>query len=275
MTRPSRTARADEAGEDVVVVERLRLGYGGRPVIEDVSFRVRAGETRVIVGPSGCGKSTLLKCLIGLLRPEAGKVRVLGHDCETMTTRDWDELRRRMGVSFQSAALLNSLTVGENVALPLRENTRLDANTIRIMTRLKLEQVGLLGAEDKLPSELSGGMRKRAGIARALAMDPRVLFLDEPSAGLDPVTAAGLDELLVKLKSALGLTVVLVTHELESARILADRLLMLDHGAVRLDGTFDDVAASRDPAVRRFFDRKAEEDEPNQERLVDQLTRST
>jgi phospholipid/cholesterol/gamma-HCH transport system ATP-binding protein len=265
--------RRPATGGDVVVVEHLRAGYGGRPVLEDVSFRVASGESRVIVGTSGCGKSTLLKCLIGLLPPESGSVSVLGRDCAGMSQDKWNEVRRHMGVSFQSAALLNSLTVGENVALPLREHTALDDATIRIMTRLKLEQVDLLGAEDKLPAALSGGMRKRVGIARALAMDPTLLFLDEPSAGLDPITAAGLDDLLLKLKSALGLTMVIVTHELHSAKMLADRLLMLDAGRVRLDGTFDDADRSQDPGVRRFFDRRPEEEDPNQEHLVDQLTR--
>ena len=242
----------------VIAVEGLSAGYGERLILEDVSFQVGERQTLAVVGPSGCGKSTLLRCLIGLLPPVRGTVSVLGQDLATLDRHDLDELRRRFGVAFQGSALLNSMSIADNVALPLREHTRLDEATIRIMTRLKLEQVGLGEAADKLPSELSGGMRKRAGIARALAMDPQVLFLDEPSAGLDPITAAGLDHLLDRLRSVLGLTLVVVTHELESIRAVADRVLMLDDGRVRLDGTLKQAMASRDPRVRQFFDRRAD-----------------
>ena len=257
-TRPSAAQAPAAAAADVIVVEGLSAGYGDRLIIEDVSFRVGERQTVAVVGPSGCGKSTLLRCLIGLLPPATGTISVLGSDISTLDRHDLDELRRKIGVAFQGSALLNSMSIADNVALPLREHTRLDEATIRIMTRLKLEQVGLGEAADKLPSELSGGMRKRAGIARALAMDPQVLLLDEPSAGLDPITAAGLDLLLDKLRSVLGLTLVIVTHELESIRKVAGRVLMLDDGRVRMDGTLEEAMASRDPRVRQFFDRRAD-----------------
>jgi phospholipid/cholesterol/gamma-HCH transport system ATP-binding protein len=268
-TSDARTGRS----EPVIQVENLGAGYERQMVLEAVSFTVAAHETLAIVGPSGCGKSTLLRCLIGLLRPLHGKVRILGRDVLSLSAKEKDLLRRQMGVAFQGSALLNSLSVGDNVALPLREHTELDAATITIMTRMKLEQVGLRGAEEKMPSELSGGMRKRAGIARALAMDPKVLFLDEPSAGLDPITAAGLDELLVRLRGAHELTMIVVTHELASMARVADRVLMLDAGKVRIQGTLDDVAKSKDPRVRQFFDRKSDADSEDSNQLVDELMR--
>jgi phospholipid/cholesterol/gamma-HCH transport system ATP-binding protein len=256
-----------------VEVAGLSAGYGENPILQDVSFRVSEGETLAIVGASGCGKSTLLRCIIGLLRPVHGTIRVLGREIWGLSSREMDALRRQMGVAFQGSALLNSLTVGENVSLPLREHTPLDAHTIRIMTRMKLEQVGLRGLEDKMPAELSGGMRKRAGIARALTMDPKVLFLDEPSAGLDPITAAGLDDLLVRLRHAHGLSLIVVTHELTSVSRIADRVLMLDGGRVRIDGKLADVEASSDPRVRQFFDRRPDPEEDDRSKLVDELTR--
>jgi phospholipid/cholesterol/gamma-HCH transport system ATP-binding protein len=265
--------RPPDFGDPVVEVAGLVAGYDDQPVLEDVSFTVREGETLVVLGPSGCGKSTLLRCLIGLLQPQAGSVRVLGHDLVHAAPAELDEVRRRMGVAFQSSALLGSLTVGDNVSLPLVEHTRLDPATIRIMTRLKLEQVGLGGSEDVLPGQLSGGMRKRAGIARAIAMDPKVLFLDEPSAGLDPITAAGLDGLLLKLRSALGLTMVVVTHELASAFAVAHTMLMLDRGRVIALGPKDDVRALSDDRVRRFFDRRPDSEEEDGRRLIEHLTR--
>ena len=230
-------------------------------------------ETLVVLGPSGCGKSTLMRTLIGLNTPQAGTVELFGKNLHSLPDRERDELLRGIGVSFQGAALLGSLTVGQNVSLPLREHTDLDPSTIQIMTRMKLDQVGLGGSEDLLPSQLSGGMRKRAGIARALAMDPRILFADEPSAGLDPITAAGLDELLMKLKTALGLTIVVVTHELESAFLLADRMIMLDQGRIRLEGAPDEARRHPDERVRQFFNRKADQPGAASAGLVDHLTR--
>lgn len=266
--------RADGGGP-VVDVRGLAAGYGDTLVFSDVSFSVAHRETMVVVGASGCGKSTLLRCLVGLLKPTRGSVSVMGSDFWALSETERDRERRQMGVAFQSSALLNSLTVGENVALPLREHTALDDETIRVMTRMKLEQVGLRGAGDRLPSELSGGMRKRAGIARALAMDPKVLFLDEPSAGLDPITAAGLDALMVSLRTALGLTLIVVTHELQSIHAVADRVLMLDKGSVRVNATLAEIAASKDPRVRQFFDRLPEPEVSDAGALVNELTRET
>ena len=257
----------------VIEAEGLVARYGDKTILDGVDLRVEARETLVVLGPSGCGKSTLLRTLVGLNRPAAGRVRLFGHELHALDDRAQGELLREVGVAFQGAALLGSLTVGENVSLPLREHTDLDPATIRIMTRMKLEQVGLPGAEDLLPSQLSGGMRKRAGIARALAMDPKALFLDEPSAGLDPITAAGLDELLAKLKTALGLTIVVVTHELESAFRLADRMIMLDRGRIRLEGPPDEARRHPDERVRQFFDRRADEPGSGDEGLVEHLTR--
>jgi phospholipid/cholesterol/gamma-HCH transport system ATP-binding protein len=260
------------AGEVVIAVEGLAVAYDGRAILKDVSFELHDGETLVIVGSSGCGKSTLLRCLVGLLAPSEGRISILGKDLSRLSADEMDALRREMGVGFQSAALFGSMTIAENVALPLKELTDLDDSTIGIMTRLKLEHVGLGGYEAFLPSRLSGGMKKRASIARAIAMDPRFLFLDEPSAGLDPITAAGLDGLLTRLRTALGLTLVVVTHELESAFAIADRMLMLDGGVVRIQGTPEEVRACTDPRVRQFFDRKADV-ETTSGRLADELLR--
>ncbi len=256
----SSPASSPAPSRDVIVVDGLTAGYDGRAIISDVTFRLAEGETLSVVGVSGCGKSTLLRCLVGLLPPMSGSVRVFGQDLATLDRHGLHELRRRIGVGFQGAALLNSLTLADNVALPLREHTRLDEATIRIMTRLKLEQVGLLGAEHQLPSQLSGGMRKRAGIARALAMDPQMLVLDEPSAGLDPITAAGLDNLLLRLGSVLGLTLVVVTHELESIKRISGRILMIDRGRVQFNGTLAEAKTTGDVRVRQFFDRRADDD---------------
>ena len=219
------------------------------------------GETRVILGGSGCGKSTLLRHLLGLERPMGGSIRVRGQELSTMSEDDLAGMRRRVGVLFQSGGLLNSLSVFDNVALPLREHTELDESTIEIMVRMKLGLVGLADAADRLPSALSGGMKKRAGLARALAMDPEILFADEPSAGLDPVVAAGLDHLLLQLKKTFEMTMVVVTHELESAFLIADRIAMLHRGRLLFDGKTEDLRSSQDPIIRRFLDRRPEEPE--------------
>lgn len=264
---------SDAKRPPAVRAQGLDVSFGDRRILDGVSFEVQERETLVVLGPSGCGKSTLLRTLIGLNKPQAGTVELFGKDLHALGDRDRDGLLRGIGVAFQGAALLGSLTVGQNVALPLKEHTDLDPSTIQIMTRMKLEQVGLGGSEDLLPSQLSGGMRKRAGIARALAMDPRILFADEPSAGLDPITAAGLDELLLKLKTALGLTIVVVTHELESAFQLADRMIMLDQGRIRLEGVPEEARRHPDERVRQFFNRKADQPGAANDGLVDHLTR--
>ena len=212
----------------------------------------------MIMGGSGCGKSTLLRTLVGLERPSSGEIIIHGKNFAAMDDTERDELRKKMGMSFQSGALFGSMTVGENVALPLKEHTKLDDSTIEIMVRLKLDQVGLSGFENYMPAQLSGGMKKRAAIARALAMDPEILFFDEPSAGLDPIIDAGLDELILKLKKAFRITILVVTHELASAFLIADRMILLDKGYVVANGTPEQLRQNTNPRVRQFLDRVPE-----------------
>jgi phospholipid/cholesterol/gamma-HCH transport system ATP-binding protein len=212
----------------------------------------------VILGGSGSGKSTLLRTLVGLERPSSGEIWLKSKNIAAISTAEMDELRKQIGMSFQGGALFGSMTVGENVALPLREHTKLEHSTIDIIVRMKLEQVGLTGFENYMPSQLSGGMKKRAAVARALAMDPEILFFDEPSAGLDPIIAAGVDELILELKKAFHMTIIVVTHELASAFLIADRMLLIDKGSVVAVGTKEDMRSSTHPRVRQFFDRIAE-----------------
>jgi phospholipid/cholesterol/gamma-HCH transport system ATP-binding protein len=241
-----------------ISVRQLRVRYGTREILHGVNFEVPAGETMVIMGGSGSGKSTLLRTLVGLERPSSGEIWIRGKNFAAMDEVERDELRKKMGMSFQSGALFGSMTVGENVALPLREHTELDDSTIEIVVRLKLDQVGLSGFENYMPAQLSGGMKKRAAIARALAMDPEILFFDEPSAGLDPIIAAGLDELILKLKKAFRITILVVTHELASAFLIADRMILVDKGYVVANGTPEQLRADTNPRVRQFLDRVPE-----------------
>ena len=238
-------------------VRGLHAAYGDRVVLEGVDLTVARGEIRVVLGGSGCGKSTLLKHCVGLLTPSAGSVLVLGQPLHQLEGPARVELLRRVGVLFQYGALLGSITVGENVALPVREHTRLPEDVIVEMVRLKLAAVELSGAEQLLPSELSGGMRKRAALARAMALDPDLLFCDEPSAGLDPLTSAELDELLLRLRDRFGMTMLVVTHELVSIERIADKVLMLADGKVVADGTLADVKRAETPEVKSFFGRVA------------------
>ena len=244
--------------EPVIEVENLVAGYGATRILDGVSFEVQPREVLVVLGTSGCGKTTLLRHLIGLLRPTSGSVRLFGRDVAAIPEEELDQLRARFGVAFQSGALFNSITVAENVALPMRERG-LPAETVPALVRMKLSLVGLADAGQKMPSQLSGGMRKRVALARALALDPEIVFFDEPSAGLDPVTAAGLDRLILQLRDLLDITVVVVTHELASIRTIADRALMLAQGRVLFDGPLAEVDDARDPRVRRFFRREPEE----------------
>ena len=246
--------------DDVVVeVKKVTSGYGDEIVLRDVSVNVRRGEVMVILGGSGCGKSTLLKHMIGLLPPISGEVRVLGVDVVHASEREMEELYKKIGIVYQSGALYGSLTVAENVALPLVEHTNLDRKIIDISVRMKLGLVNLSGFEDRLPSELSGGQIKRVAFARAIAMDPQVLFCDEPSAGLDPRIARGLDDLIRNLNAAFDMAIVVVTHEMESVRLIADRITMLAPmpGGARVvfQGTYDELLACQDPVVRDFVAR--------------------
>ena len=236
----------------------LRLRYGDREVLHGITFEVRRGETVVVIGGSGSGKSTLLRTLVGLEKPSSGEVRINGVDITKANTREMDAIRKKIGLAFQGGALIGSLSVGENIALPLVEHTNLEATTIEVMVRIKLEQVGLTGFENYSPAQLSGGMRKRAAFARALAMDPEILFFDEPSAGLDPITAAGIDDQILDLKQAYSMTMVVVTHELASAFLIADRMILIDRGNIVAMGPTQEVRESRHPRVRQFLDRVAD-----------------
>lgn len=257
----------------MIEVHGLRKSFGKQEVLKGVDLSVRKGETLVILGGSGSGKSTLLRCLVGLERPDAGTVRIQGIDIFA-DPQGLAALRRRMGMAFQGGALFGSMTVAENIELPLVEFTKLPASTRRIIARIKLGMVGLEDAMDRMPSELSGGMKKRAALARALALDPEIVFFDEPSAGLDPVTAAGLDQLLVQLKKAFGATLVVVTHEMVSAFTIADRLALMHEGRFVLTDTPAVVRESRDPTVRGFLDRHPPETMDSAEkfrRFIDDL----
>jgi phospholipid/cholesterol/gamma-HCH transport system ATP-binding protein len=244
----------------VLSLRNLRVAYGDKEILHGITFDVKAGETLVILGGSGSGKSTLLRTLVGLERPTSGEIWIHGKNLATVSNDELYEIRKRTGMSFQGGALFGSMTVGENVALPLREHTELEDSTIEIMLRLKLEQVGLSGFEYHMPSQLSGGMKKRAAVARALAMDPEVLFFDEPSAGLDPIIAAGIDQLILELKKAFRMTIVVVTHELASAFLIADRMVLIDKGNIVAIGTTEEMQSSAQPRVRQFLDRVPEPD---------------
>ena len=233
----------------------LRVHYGDREILHGVSFDVQPNETMVILGGSGSGKSTLLRTMVGLEKPTSGAVWVGGTNLAQASAAELDEVRKKIGLSFQGGALIGSMTVGENVALPLREHTNLEASTIEVMVRIKLEQVGLIQFQDFMPSELSGGMKKRAALARAMAMDPEILFFDEPSAGLDPIVAAGIDSLILNLKQALAVTIVVVTHELASAFLIADRIIVLDGGHIVAMATTDELRRSTHPRIQQFLNR--------------------
>jgi len=244
----------------VIFARNLRVSYGDREILHGVTIEVQQGETVVILGGSGSGKSTLLRTLVGLEKPTSGEVRIRGIDLGHATEREMDEARKKIGLSFQGGALIGSLTVGENVSLPIREHTDLPDSTIQVMVRIKLEQVGLIKFEHFMPSQLSGGMKKRAALARAMAMDPEILFFDEPSAGLDPIVAAGIDHLILELKSALGVSIVVVTHELSSAFLIADRIIVLDRGSVVAAAPADELKRSTHPRIRQFLDRVPDTD---------------
>ena len=254
--------------DSMISLREVRASYGDREILHGVSFEVKRGEILVILGGSGSGKSTLLRTLVGLARPSSGQIWIKGKNIATISQAEMDEIRKKMGMSFQGGALFGSMTVGENVALPLREHTKLEDSTIEIMVRLKLEQVGLGGFEYYLPSQLSGGMRKRAAVARALAMDPEILLFDEPSAGLDPIIAAGIDQLILELKQAFRMTILVVTHELASAFLVADRMVLIDKGNIVAIGTTEEMRSSTQPRVRQFLDRVAE---PEVSRELDYL----
>ena len=244
--------------EAMISLRNLRVSYGEREILHGIGLDVMSGETLVILGGSGSGKSTLLRTLVGLERPSSGEIWLKGKNIAAISSHEMDEIRKKIGMSFQGGALFGSMTVGENVALPLREHTKLEESTIEIILRLKLDQVGLSGFENYMPAQLSGGMKKRAAVARALAMDPEILFFDEPSAGLDPIIAAGVDQLILELKQAFHMTIIVVTHELASAFLIADRMVLIDKGNVVAIGSTEEMRLSTHPRVRQFLDRIAE-----------------
>jgi phospholipid/cholesterol/gamma-HCH transport system ATP-binding protein len=244
--------------EPVVEVTDLFRKFGNRLVIDGISLRVQRGETLVIMGGSGCGKSTLLRHIIGVMKPTAGSVKIFGDEITTMNDREIDEIRRRFGMLFQSGALLASLTVGENVALPLLQHTDLSAEEIQEVVAQKLQTVGLNGFENLKPAEISGGMRKRVGLARALALDPELLFSDEPTSGLDPIMTAVVDRLTLELTRGAGMTAVVVTHDMTSAFRIATRMIMLGRGKIIAQGTPDEIRTSPDPEVQQFINGEAD-----------------
>ena len=264
---------APEAQADAVIeVTDLVTHYGDRQILQGISMDVRRGEIMVIMGGSGSGKSTLLRHLLGLERATSGCIKLLGQDITQMSELELYELSRKIGVAFQGGALFSSMSVGENVMLPLREHTSLDEKTMEIMMRLKLGLVDLSGFEDLMPSELSGGMIKRAAFARAVIMDPALLFCDEPSAGLDPVVSRALDELILRLRDALGMSIVVVTHELDSAFRIADRITVLDRGDILEIGTVEQVKSSPNERIQDLLNRRLQVDELDPDAYLASLT---
>lgn len=258
--------------QPVIEVEQLVTHYGKRLILKDISLTVYQGEIMVIMGGSGSGKSTLLRHLLGLHQPTSGTIRLLGKDITQLDDRAMYELRQEIGVAFQGGALFGSMTVGENVMLPLREHTELDEHTMQIMTRMKLEVVNLAGFENLMPAELSGGMLKRAALARAVIMDPKLLFFDEPSAGLDPVAAVELDELILQLRAAMNMTIVVVTHELDSAFKIADRITVLDQGGILMTGTVEEVRSSENRRIQSLLNRMPRDDAIDADEYLRRLT---
>jgi len=267
--------QSDPSGAPVIRVKGLQAHYGTQQVLHDIELTVMPGEIMVIMGGSGSGKSTLLRHLVGLTRPTAGSIELFGLDITRARATEMLRLRRKIGVAFQGGALFSSMNVLDNIMLPLCEHTRLDRKTMEIMARLKLEVVKLAGADALMPSELSGGMVKRAAVARAIVMDPSLLFFDEPSAGLDPAVSSALDDLILKLRDAMNMTMVVVTHELESAFKIADRITILDQGRILL---IDDVAGVRrsdNARIQNLLNRRSEDAEVDAQAYLQRLTGET
>ncbi len=269
-----------EADEVVISIRNLRKSFRGKDgtehvVLQDVTFDIHRGETIIIMGGSGCGKSTLLNCLIGEYDVSAGEVHYRTRDMDAprnivgMDEGSLNEIRKRFGILFQSGALFNSMTLAQNVALPLKEHSYVDPQIIDIVVTLKLQQVHMLPHRDKMPSMLSGGQKKRAGLARATVLDPEILFYDEPSAGLDPVTSAAIDELIIDLSKKLNVTSIVVTHEMDSAFRIADRMVMLDHGRVLKIGRREEFEHLRDMPIDELETR----DEKLMNQFLNGLTR--
>jgi phospholipid/cholesterol/gamma-HCH transport system ATP-binding protein len=238
----------------VIEIKNLQSGYDDRLILQDISLQIRPNEIMAILGTSGCGKTTLLKNMIGLLTPSSGDIRIFSKSILNMDEKDLYDTLKKVGVLFQGGALLNSIPLWSNIAIPLEQHTQLSKELIETLIKQKLELVNLGDAYYHLPGELSGGMRKRAALARAIAMDPQILFADEPGAGLDPVTASSLDQLLLSLKEKLGMTVVIVTHEVASIKRIADRITYLHEGKALFCGPLEEALESKIPEVCSFFE---------------------
>ncbi len=242
-----------DAPDVIIRVRNLVKKFGPRAVADGYSFDIERGKTTVIMGGSGCGKSTLLKMLVGFLPVTSGDIYYDDLNITQLNDDEMDTIRRRFGILFQYGALFNSMTVGDNVALPLREHTKLDEKIIQMMVKMKLELVGLRSFEDLMPSQISGGMKKRVGLARAIALDPEIVYYDEPSAGLDPITSAVVDELIMKITSTLKVTSIVVTHHMDSAFRIADHMIMLDRGKIISEGTPQQIRNDPNPMVQQFI----------------------
>jgi len=260
------------APDAVIEVKDLVSHYGPRMILKGLDLEVYQGEIMVIMGGSGSGKSTLLRHILALEKMTSGTIRILGVELARANTRELAALRKNLGVAFQGGALFSSMTVVQNIMLPLVEHTNLDPATMAIMARLKLEVVGLAGFEALMPAELSGGMIKRAAFARALVMDPRILFCDEPSAGLDPAVASAIDDLILRLRDAMGTTIVVVTHELESAFKIADRIAVLDQGRILFVGTVEEVREHPSERIQNLLNRRPEDDTIDPDEYLKRLT---
>ena len=258
--------------KSAIEVNDLVTHYGPREILHGIDLSINEDEIMIIMGGSGSGKSTLLRYLLGLGTPSSGSINLLGKDITKISNNEMHQLRQNMGVAFQGGALLSSMTVGENVKLPLREHTNLDEKTMEIMARMKLEVVNLGGFEKMMPAELSGGMIKRAALARAIVMDPKLMFFDEPSAGLDPVVSAELDELILELRDAMKMTIVVVTHELESAFKIADRITVLDQGNILMTDTVENIRNSDNERIQSLLNRRPSNDEVQADEYLNRLT---
>ena len=256
----------------VVRIENLHCHYGDKVALENINLTIYEREILVIMGHSGSGKSTLFRSILGLMPATSGTIEILGSDISTLTKKELYELRKHIGVAFQNGALFSSLSVRENVELPLREHTRLDTHTIQIMAMMKLSMMKLSGHEHLMPAQLSGGMLKRAGLARAVVMDPKLLFFDEPSAGLDPVISAELDRLILQLRDALHMSIVIITHELDSAFNIADRITVLDNGNQIMTGSKEEVRRSNDKRIMNMLARQVRDEKIDADKYLDELT---
>lgn len=241
--------------DDVVVrIRHLQKAFSGRAVLKDVSFDLHKGENLVVIGKSGAGKSVLIKCMVGLIEPDEGEINILGFDVPQLNAKELRELRLQVGFSFQGSALYDSMTVRENLEFPLKRNLGIfDTSELKNRVEEALQNVGLLKAIDQFPSELSGGMKKRIGIARTLILRPKIMLYDEPTAGLDPITSGEINDLIIKVREDYDTSSIIITHDISSARAVGDRIIALLEGSMRMEGTFEEMKATKDPELAPFF----------------------